>query len=168
MKDRRSYDDREIARYVLGLYDETQSNNIQQCLARDNAAAARALKWEAYFLGIVDALPQSVPPPALLAQIEETLGMAPLARDVRDTPAPAQRPDRAAGASSDPAAPVVAERRAHDDQAEKRGVPALWKRRWPWLAAGVLILCLAGILFWAGTRETPSSPTQQILNLPPK
>lgn len=77
MKSHRSYSDHEIARYVLGLDMGLHAQEIQERLARDNAAAARALKWEAYFLDIVDALPPSPPPPSVLAQLEASLGMEP-------------------------------------------------------------------------------------------
>lgn len=75
MKSPRSYSDPEIARYVLGLDMPERTPGIQALLAHNDAAAARALKWEAYLLGIVDALPRATPPETLLLHIQQTLGM---------------------------------------------------------------------------------------------
>jgi anti-sigma-K factor RskA len=75
MKQQRSYSDPEIACYVLGLDLPEQAQGIQALLAHDDAAAARALKWEAYLLSIVDALPATPPPDEVLQKIEQTLGM---------------------------------------------------------------------------------------------
>ncbi|MGB7525002.1 MAG: hypothetical protein WA923_11790, partial [Castellaniella sp.] len=71
----RSYSDDEVARYVLGLDMPDRVADIQARLAHDDAAAARALKWEAYFLGIVDALPAQPAPDAVLDRIRQSLGM---------------------------------------------------------------------------------------------
>src|SRR5690606_3910094 len=70
-----SFSDDEIARYVLGLDMPDRVAEIQSRLAHDDAAAARALKWEAYFLGIVDALPAQPPSDAVLDRIRQSLGM---------------------------------------------------------------------------------------------
>jgi len=95
MKPQRSYSDPEIACYVLGLDLPDQAEGIQALLARDDAAAARALKWEAYLLGIVDALPATRPPDEILERIQQTLGMtfepaapAPVLGESRDRPRP--------------------------------------------------------------------------------
>ena len=107
-----SYSDDEIARYVLGLDMPDRVADIQSRLAHDDAAAARALKWEAYFLGIVDALPVQPPPDAVLERIRQSLGME------RDEP-PVLGEARASGA-----APRAA---AGDDPS--RAAPALVRAR---------------------------------------
>lgn len=95
MKPQRSYSDPEIACYVLGLDLPEQAEGIQALLAHDDAAAARALKWEAYLLGIVDALPATRPPDEILERIQQTLGMTfepiapgPVLGESRDRPRP--------------------------------------------------------------------------------
>ncbi|WP_269498657.1 hypothetical protein [Castellaniella sp. S9] len=70
----RTHTDLDVAEYVLGLAAADDTAEIQAWLARDNAAAACALKWEAYLLGIADDLPGEVPAPALRARIHASLG----------------------------------------------------------------------------------------------
>ncbi len=95
MKSHRSYSDHEIACYVLGLDMPDQSRDIQARLAQDDAAAARALKWETYFLGIVDALQPAPPPATVIARIQATLGMEgmPMPEEPRPAPVHAAEPD---------------------------------------------------------------------------
>ncbi|HUH40079.1 MAG TPA: hypothetical protein VL024_04320, partial [Castellaniella sp.] len=69
-----AYQDLDIAEYVLGLHASDEAAAIQACLAQDNAAAACALKWEAYLLSIVDELEGVAPPAELQARIRTTLG----------------------------------------------------------------------------------------------
>lgn len=76
MKAQHSYSDTEIAHFVLGLDLGDQGRAIEALLAHDDAAAARALKWEAYLLGIVDALPPLAPPDTVLPRVQQTLGMS--------------------------------------------------------------------------------------------
>lgn len=72
----RSYSDHEIANFVLGVELSASTNQaIQHNLAKDDAAAARALKWEAYFLSIVDGLATSKPPEEILNKIQTTLNI---------------------------------------------------------------------------------------------
>lgn len=73
-KQYRSYSDHEIANYVLGVrLSESNTTGIQHNLSNNNAAAARALKWEAYFLGIVDGLAPQPPDAQVLNNIQQTL-----------------------------------------------------------------------------------------------
>uniref|UniRef100_UPI00333F52D5 hypothetical protein n=1 Tax=Castellaniella defragrans TaxID=75697 RepID=UPI00333F52D5 len=77
----RAYTDLEIAEYVLGLAAPGDTAGIQAWLAQDNAAAACALKWEAYLLDIADDLPGEPPAPGLYTRIQNSLGFAALADD---------------------------------------------------------------------------------------
>lgn len=157
MKPHRSYSDHEIACYVLGLDAAERTQAIQARLATDDAAAARALKWEAYFLSIVDALPPSPPPPALLAQIQSTLGM-----QAFSTTAEPRNP--AAEAEFQPPSPG-----AEADRAEPRR--QLGRPR-PRIAAtiGIFVAAsLAVLLAWASLRPIgPSTIIQQDIHLTPQ
>ncbi|MFA7438414.1 hypothetical protein [Castellaniella sp.] len=168
MKARRNFTDHEIACYVLGIERAIPRQEVEDALAHDNAAAARALKWEAYFLGIVDALPPCAPDETLFAQIESTLGMQGLTPG-SPSPAPAatSRPgmgpdghgayqDMNAGAD----APSPGQRRA-------RRRLASWLRRWR-LPVALALLVLAGVLLlvvWAGLREVPSTMVSEAVHL---
>ncbi|MGB6242672.1 MAG: hypothetical protein WBF69_09350 [Castellaniella sp.] len=157
MKTHRSYSDHDIASYVLGLDMPDYAVDIQARLAHDDAAAARALKWEAYFLGIADALPPSPPPAALLAQIQATLGMedAPIQRESRQ----AQDPN---AQSSDDAA-------AADKPTTRSRTRRLSKRRVALAVGAVLVVLVAVVLIWASLKPLPASTTvQQPLHLEPK
>jgi anti-sigma-K factor RskA len=159
MKAHRSYSDHEIARYVLGLDMAEHAGEIQARLARDDAAAARALKWEAYFLDIVDALPASPPPPAVLARIQATLGMEdePVREDARPHPA-------AAGPAEEGPAPEAPEPPAARRRAPR---PRRVSKRRVLLAAGaILVLAIAILLGWAALKPAPSGTlVQQPLHL---
>lgn len=73
----RSYSDHEIANYVLGIdLPKNISEGIQYKLAADDAAAARALKWEAYFLSLVDGLEPLKPAADNLENIQKTLNIS--------------------------------------------------------------------------------------------
>ncbi|WP_323017355.1 hypothetical protein [Castellaniella sp.] len=159
MKTHRSYSDHEIASYVLGLDMPDRAIDIQARLAHDDAAAARALKWETYFLGIADALPPAPPPAELLMQIQATLGMenAPITEESRQPQQPADaRIDDAASTSASAARPRT--RTKH-----------LSKRRLL-LAVGVIAAILVIImLVWASLKPLPDSTVvQQPLHLEAK
>lgn len=143
-----SYSDDEIARYVLGLDMPDRVADIQSRLAHDDAAAARALKWEAYFLGIVDALPVQPPPDAVLDRICQSLGMEmeepPVMGEARISeagprPAPGGEPPR---------------RRARPGTRLRRGRAAM--------ALGIaVVLCLAALALWASLRPAPAGTVVQ-------
>lgn len=142
MKPLRSYSDDEIARYVLGLDMPDRVADIQSRLAHDNAAAARALKWEAYFLGIVDALPAQPVPDAVLERIRQSLGMEmdePPVMGESATDSAAQRPTAVDGSRH---------RRTQRGVRLRRGRVAA--------ALGIaVVLCLVALALWAGLRPTP-------------
>ena len=145
-----SYSDEEIARYVLGLDMPDRVADIQARLARDDAAAARALKWEAYFLGIVDALPAQPAPDAVLDRICHSLGMTltdpPVMGETRAAePAPRQAP-----AQESPRRP-----------ARRGGRPRLRRGRLALAAGAVVILCLAALALWAGLQPPPAGTLVQ-------
>lgn len=155
MKSHRAYSDHEIACYVLGLDMHNQALEIQARLAHDDAAAARALKWEAYFLGIVDGLAPSAPPPALMRQIQATLGMEHIPIMAGDHP-PVDKP-------ADP-------QYATDDTEKASSQKPHWgteSRRRLVITAG---LCAAAgllvFLAWASLRPTASTMIQQDIQLP--
>ncbi|MDN5842108.1 MAG: hypothetical protein L0H54_01500, partial [Alcaligenaceae bacterium] len=78
-----------IAEYTLGLSSPEVARQIQARLSRDDAAAACALKWETYLLGISDSLKPVPPPPELFAQVQKALGHETIARTPAPSPAPA-------------------------------------------------------------------------------
>jgi hypothetical protein len=143
MKPLRSYSDDEIARYVLGLDMPDRVADIQARLAHDDAAAARALKWEAYFLGIVDALPAQPAPDAVLDRIRQSLGM-----EMEEPPVMGET--RTSGAEPHPA--------SRDDPPRRRA------RRGPRLRRGRVVLalgigvalCLVAVAIWASLRPAPA------------
>ncbi len=144
----RSYSDDEIARYVLGLDMPDRVADIQSRLAHDDAAAARALKWEAYFLGIVDALPAQPAPDAVLDRIRQSLGM-----ETEEPPVMGET--RTAGA-----APHSASRDDPPRRRARRG-PRLRRGRVA-VALGIAVaLCLAGLVLWASLRPTPAGTVVQ-------
>ena len=148
MKSHASYSDQEIARYVLGLDMPERVADIQARLARDDAAAARALKWEAYFLGIVDALPPQPAPDAVLDRIRQSLGMEdlPVVGDARTTSADAH----GAGA-----------RDAAGRKPRRGGRPQLRRGRLAIVLGAVVVLCLAGLALWASLQPPPAGQTVQ-------
>jgi len=143
-----SFSDNEIARYVLGLDMPDRVAEIQSRLAHDDAAAARALKWEAYFLGIVDALPAQPPSDAVLDRIRQSLGMeledAPIMGEIRP---PVAEP-----------APVSADGSA-SRRARRR--PRLRRGRVAMAIGGVAALCLVALLLWISLRPTPAGTIVQ-------
>ncbi|WP_322998924.1 hypothetical protein [Castellaniella sp.] len=151
MKQHRSYSDHEIACYVLGLDMPGHANDLQARLAHDDAAAACALKWEACFLGIVDALPPAEPPEALLLQIQATLGMEdmPITAEPRLPQQTAEPDDKTAGR-----------------QATRRRVRRLsWRRVSIAIGIGVAVVLIA-LLTWASLRPAPTGTlVQQPLQL---
>ena len=168
MKPQRSYSDPEIARYVLGLDMAEQAQDIQALLAHDDAAAARALKWEAYLLAIVDALPPTAPPDTLLPQIQQTLGMT------FKVPEPAavlgearERPRAARGLHEPvpwmgwlqkiPKIPVPQALRHPTRKATIIGV-----------AGAVVVIALLALATWASLRTTPTSVVHQVVPTQPR
>ncbi|MGB6006951.1 hypothetical protein [Castellaniella sp.] len=154
MKQHRSYSDHEIACYVLGLDMPEHAGDIQARLARDDAAAACALKWEAYFLGIADALPPAAPPAALLMQIQATLGMedTPIVAEPRQPRQAADEPEHDATAAAEPAMPHRVRRLS-------------WRRV---LAAIGIVAAVAviALLTWASLKPPPDGTlVQQPLHL---
>ncbi|MFV0284468.1 MAG: hypothetical protein ACK5JE_11855 [Castellaniella sp.] len=136
-----AYSDAEIARYVLGLHTPERVADIQSRLACDNAAAARALKWEAYFLGIVDALPPEPVPDAVLSRICQSLGMDMEAASVMGETRPGAVAQRSVLRDSPPRRP-------------RRG-PRLRRGRVA-LALGLAIaLGLAALVLWASLQPAP-------------
>src|SRR3546814_4620529 len=81
-----------IAEYALGLSSPEVSGQIQARLSHDDAAAACALKWETYLLGISDSLKPVPPPPELLAQVQKALGHETIAPSPPASPVPAPAP----------------------------------------------------------------------------
>jgi hypothetical protein len=165
MKPQRSYSDPEIACYVLGLDMAEQAQDIQALLAHDDAAAARALKWEAYLLSIVDALPAAEPPDTLLPKIQQTLGMTFTAPD----PAPVlgeTRTNPPAGTANRPPAPWTRWLRRIRLPALKLPKLAASPRAYAWgIAAGIVIVALAVLLIWADVRTTPRTVVHQAVPL---
>ena len=152
-----SYSDDEIARYVLGLDMPERVADIQARLARDDAAAARALKWETYFLGIVDALPRQPAPDAVLDRICQSLGMS-----LQDAPVmgESRRDDASAGATS--VTPQTAARRR--GQTGRR--PQLRRGRLILAAGAAVVLVVVALAIWAGLRPPPAaSIVQQSIQL---
>lgn len=146
MKHPRAYNDLEIARYVLGLDVPEQSRNVQKRLAKDDAAAARALKWEAYFLDIVDALPPAPVPETLLSRIEGTLGML-------DQPITGEkRTDQQYTDIAEPAAGSAGRRKAKG---------RINTRRLTLAASAGIAVCAALILAWALLRPIPVEIIQE-------
>lgn len=142
----RSYSDDEIARYVLGLDMPDRVADIQSRLAHDDAAAARALKWEAYFLGIVDALPAQPAPDAVLDRIRQSLGM-----ETEEPPVMGEA--RAPGADPRPT--------PGDGAPPRRRGPRLRRGRVA-VALGIAVaLCLAALVLWASLRPTPAGTVVQ-------
>ncbi|MFT0531657.1 hypothetical protein ACMHYJ_02325 [Castellaniella hirudinis] len=152
MKSHRAYSDHEIACYVLGLDMREQAQDIQARLARDDAAAARALKWEAYFLDIVDGLPASPPPPELLTRVQNSLGMEYIAFPGETRPG--HQPE--AGTAASPPA---------EDHKPRGRSPRPRKRLM--ITAGLCVATgLLVLLTWASLRPTPSTVLQQDIQLP--
>lgn len=153
MKSHRSYSDHEIACYVLGLDMPEHARDIQSRLAQDDAAAARALKWEAYFLGIVDALQPAPPPADVLTRIHSTLGIeaVPAAEDPRLTPP--HQDDQADTGSS----------KSRDRSAEHP-----WKigrRQIAIIVAACVVAGLAALIIGANLHHTDSKVVRQPVQL---
>lgn len=157
MKAPRPYSDMEIACYVLGLDMAEDTAGIQTLLAHEDAAAARALKWEAYLLDIVDALPPSMPSEATLQRIEQTLGMT-LAEASPALSAPGM-----------PAAPLMTDPgRTEKTGTSMRRARMLRRLRLAGVITTLIVALLAGIVLWAIMRTTPSTVVEQSINLPPE
>jgi anti-sigma-K factor RskA len=102
--------DMRIAEYTLGLSPAREIAGIQEVLSRSDPAAACALKWEAYLLGICDSMAPVAPPADLFARIQDALGHeAPEAIPVPAAPLPSRTSETpAAGAAPEkPAAPTI-------------------------------------------------------------
>jgi anti-sigma-K factor RskA len=144
MKPLRSYSDDEIARYVLGLDMPDRVADIQSRLAHDDAAAARALKWEAYFLGIVDALPAQPAPDAVLDRIRQSLGM-----EMEETPVMGET------RTAEAAPPRTASENASPRRRARRG-PRLRRGRVVLVLGIGVALCLVAVAIWASLRPAPA------------
>lgn len=165
MKSPRTYTDLEIARYVLGLYMPEQSRQVQKRLALDDAAAACALKWEAYFLDIVDALPPAPVSDTVLLRIEQSLGMQGHIAPGADPngQAVALNANGHAGAGDTPAAAGM----VHQSQVGKSRAGG--RRIRPGrlaLAAGTgLAICVAVLVFLALMQPVSVEEVQQPLSI---
>ncbi|MFA5663423.1 hypothetical protein [Castellaniella sp.] len=167
MKTSRNFTDHEIACYVLGIEISVPRSEIENALAHDNAAAARALKWEAYFLGIVDVLPRQTPDGTVLAQIESTLGMRALPDGVPPSPMGSvlRQVPGTPGRNADP--------NATDAHPERRAGRAVRQRLASWLRRrrlplAIVLLVLGAVLLlviWAGTRDVPSTMVSETIRL---
>ncbi len=110
MKPAQNFSDYDIACYVIGIDKPEVDHYIQAHLASDDAAAARALKWEAYFLDLVDALPKAQPPAEILLALEQSLGKQGASIFARPSPGPDHKPltDADSGTNTNDARPPLA------------------------------------------------------------
>lgn len=156
MKSHRSYSDHEIGCYVLGLDMPEHTQDIQARLAQDDAAAARALKWEAYFLGIVDGLPPAPPPAAVIARIQATLGIQDETptEDARPTP---ERPDESGVAAAEPS---PSRAKAYRRKIGRHPIAII--------AAACVAAGLAALVIGASLHHTTSQVVQQPVQLQPQ
>lgn len=155
MKSHRSYSDHEIGCYVLGL-DMPEAQDIQARLAQDDAAAARALKWEAYFLGIIDGLPPSQPPAEVIARIQATLGIQD-ETPIEDARAVPGRPDDSGVAAAETSPGRTREYRRRIGRHQVAIIAAVC------VAAG-----LAALVIGASLHHTASQVVQQPVQLQPQ
>lgn len=149
-KQYRSYSDHEIANYVLGIeLPETQAKGIQHNLASDNAAAARALKWEAYFLSMVDGLEPINPKVDNLEKIQTSLNIKIAALENKGT-------NDSLDTNQSPSDPIQAA-----DIPSKKKINGKLK-----LAIGILVLLIIGFISWASLKA-PTEPAviQQTIDL---
>lgn len=152
----RSYSDQEIAHYVLSPDGAEQAENIEALLAHDDAAATRALKWEAHLLGIVDTLPPVQPPETLWASIQNTLGLDGDALATNSVPG-----ERKARGVAGPTTPGW--RTAWSARLRRLRRPSA--RLVIALAAIVAVVIIVGILVWASLRPIQTSMTHQTVNV---
>lgn len=147
------YTELDIAEYVLGVSTPDDSAAIQGWLARDDAAAACALKWEAYLLDIAGTLPDEAPSPLLHARIQGTLGFAgvPNVETIfhEGREAHHERPQ-----------PATARRR-------RRAAPRLRRGRVAAAAAVLAAVILSVVLGVAAWRPTGQQTTEQSVHLTP-
>lgn len=141
-----SYQDLDIAEYVLGLQADNEAAAIQACLAQDNAAAACALKWEAYLLSIVDELEGVAPPAELQARIRATLGH--------------QEPVGAPIVLQDPV-------QVQASPSRRARAPRLRRGRLAAVGAAVIGLLLLGVVALAMWHSSPPQATEQAVQLAP-
>lgn len=156
-----------IAEYTLGLSSPEQARQIQARLSRDDAAAACALKWETYLLGISDSLEPVEPPPELFAQVQKALGHETI------TPAPDPIPTPAASAAESRATeapPAAIEPRPAParEPRHKEPPPSPDKLR-SWRITAVLLGITAVVLaiFLARAWSRPEVPPVQIVRVAP-
>lgn len=141
----RSYSDHEIANYVLGIeLSANTTHGIQHNLAIDNAAAAKALKWEAYFLSLTDGLKKQQPPEDILQNIQNTLGITIAAVDENASVVADTKPESVIQA----------------DETPKR-FDSKFK-----LAIGLALIIVIGFIAWASLKApVEQSMTQQTIDL---
>lgn len=178
MKPTRSADqDHNIAEYVLGLSPASDMAQIQDMLSRNDPAAACALKWEAYLLGICDSMVPIAPPPNLFGRIQDALGHQAAAatppRHIEPVQMPAPRPRPASvpiasvSAPAPKVAPRASERPTPSPQPSRRTQPE--HRTGPWraiaLLLGVAVVALGFFLAKAWTK--PDIPAIQIVQVAP-
>lgn len=154
--------DRSIAEYVLGLSPSSDMAQIQDMLSRHDPAAACALKWEAYLLGICDSMVPIAPPPTLFGRIQDALGhqtpvMTP-PRHVEPVPAPAPIPRPISTPAAPVSAPVQTSRRTEPEH-----------RPGPWrpiaILLGIVVIALGFFLVKAWSK--PDIPAIQIVQVAP-
>lgn len=154
--------DRSIAEYVLGLSPSSDMAQIQDILSRHDPAAACALKWEAYLLGICDSMVPIAPPPTLFGRIQDALGhqtpvMTP-PRHIEPVPAPAPIPRPISTPAAPASAPVQTSRRT-----ESEHQPGPW--RTIAILLGITVITLGFFLVKAWSR--PDIPAIQIVQVAP-
>ncbi|MER1968127.1 hypothetical protein [Castellaniella sp. GW247-6E4] len=142
----RAYTDLDIAECVLGLTPPEDTAAIQAWLAQDDAAAACALKWEAYLLDIADELPGLPPAPELQARIQASLGFA---------------------AASDDAPVIFEGRTVAATRARHKRPTRLRRGRVAAVAAVLATLALATVIGMALLRPAPQKATERTLQLTP-
>lgn len=171
--------DRRIAEYVLGLSPSSDVAQIQGILSRNDPAAACALKWEAYLLGICDSMVPIAPPPTLFGRIQEALGhqtpVTTLPRHVEPASAPAPTPRPASIPAAPASAPVLtttaipaaSERLAPGQQANRRTEPEHRPGSWRPIAIllGITVITLGFFLIKAWSK--PDIPAIQIVQVAP-
>ncbi|MBV6272141.1 anti-sigma factor [Alcaligenaceae bacterium CGII-47] len=157
--------DRRIAEYVLGLSPISDVSRIQDMLSRHDPAAACALKWEAYLLGICDSMVPIAPPPNLFDQIQDALGH----QKPNQAPAPVPTPAPAT-VQQQPIptpAPAASEREVIGPSARQRHQPEHQSKPWRLIAflLGTVVITLA--IFLAQAWSKPDVPTIQIVQVAP-
>lgn len=160
-----------IAEYTLGLSSPEVSAQIQTRLSRDDAAAACALKWETYLLGISDSLKPVPPPPELFAQVQkalghETLAPSPASEPIPEPAIPTETPKRDAPplvVSSRPASTPPTRRQRHETPLGTPEKLRSWRTTAVLLGIAVVVLAI----FLARAWSRPEVPPVQIVRVAP-